>query len=551
MTPAHTVPPNPDQKAFLDGIRKQAKEKNLYEPLAKDGRYYAYLSKVDPVPGKSGSGPQSWDVMFELVNRSLFDLALFERSATSRRAPQVPILVFEVDGADEKTLLDTLGIKKPDDVAEGSWFELTLAKGSKAGAIEGTLFPSDPPPADNYGPYYIAGPATPLSMPQIAPDDAGMVDFHGPPPGGGEAAGDKRKCAALADAYGGAPAAKRARLPDPGPGAAPNPIPHPPVNPANPARPVPPAAQVDLVGVMDVGQGNCNLLVKDGQPLAYFDVGFPPPGKGPSAPPTVQSGAQSPPCGPIVQNSTNDLFVVLSHWDWDHYQLGAQWPALKALQWLVPGQARGLKANEFLVSLGNKAHVYAANFPPTFPIAENALKFTLYRCNAAGLPRSAIMNNSGLAISAEIKLPANSDDNRVMMMPADASFRSIPVVAMPVTMANMAGLVAVHHGSRANYAADDLPVSAIGPGQGRLIYSYGIKPDGTHTHGFPTQEAMGKYDAAGWGMKRSTAQGNAITEGGQPTPYPLLLRGNMAIGGGPLAGEYANTAFGAFADRLD
>ena len=161
------------------------------------------------------------------------------------------------------------------------------------------------------------------------------------------------------------------------------------------------------------------------------------------------------------------------------------------------------------------------------------------------------MNNSGLAISAEIKLPANSDDNRVMMMPADASFRSIPVVAMPVTMANMAGLVAVHHGSRANYAADDLPVAAIGPGQGRLIYSYGIKPDGTHTHGFPTQEAMGKYDAAGWGMKRSTAQGNAITEGGQPTPYPLLLRGNMAIGGGPLAGEYANTAFGAFADRLD
>jgi hypothetical protein len=133
-------PPKPGHIDFLNRLRGQAEEKQLYEPLSEDGEYYAYLSTVDPVPIEGESTSQSWDVMFELVSKSLLDVALFKRSVPSPRPPDVPILVFEVEGADEETLFKTLGVETADDLAEGSWFELTIEKGAKPGTIEGTLF---------------------------------------------------------------------------------------------------------------------------------------------------------------------------------------------------------------------------------------------------------------------------------------------------------------------------------------------------------------------------------------------------------------------------
>ncbi|MGN6276689.1 MAG: hypothetical protein ACTHNP_12285 [Solirubrobacterales bacterium] len=122
-------------KEVLESVRGQAKARGLYAAPATDGKYYAYLSKVDEVN-------EHWDALFELVNRDLLDAVLFTRKTYVRGAPwaELPIVLFDVAGADEETLLKTLGIGTPDDLAEGSWFELELAKGAKAGTVEGDLY---------------------------------------------------------------------------------------------------------------------------------------------------------------------------------------------------------------------------------------------------------------------------------------------------------------------------------------------------------------------------------------------------------------------------
>ncbi|MGN6276690.1 MAG: hypothetical protein ACTHNP_12290 [Solirubrobacterales bacterium] len=391
-------------------------------------------------------------------------------------------------------------------------------------------------PSSDHGRYHVVA-ADPISVPRVPPNDPMEVDFFGPPPDTNAPDPQKRKQLAEASDES---AAKRARVDDPGANANPDPNPNPPVNPAQPPAP-PPAPDVDFVGIMDVGQGNCNLLVKNGQPQAYFDVGFPPHRMVPSAPAGVNGkAAPAPPKrGPITQNSTNSLYIVLSHWDWDHYQLAEQWPALKALPWYVPAQpGKGPKARGFFEALPNK---FVVDNAMTLPM------IGVIRCHPGNLPRSAILNNSGLAIATKARLPAAGADNRVVLLPADASMQSL----QGPRPASIGALTAVHHGSRRNRAADNLPNPAVA-GQGRIVYSYGILPDGEHTYGFPTLEALNNWRAAGWTTERSTAQGGNITDGSQPTPYPLLNRGNVRIAAaGALDGAYANTAFHDFGHVLD
>src|SRR5439155_22530634 len=57
--------------------------------------------------------------------------------------------------------------------------------------------------------------------------------------------------------------------------------------------------------------------------------------------------------GPITQNTTNNLLVILSHWDWDHWNLGSRVGALAQLRWLVPVQPMGPTATRFSATLVN------------------------------------------------------------------------------------------------------------------------------------------------------------------------------------------------------
>ncbi len=118
---------------MLDKVRAQARDQGLYQPLASEGAYYAYLSKVDQTE-------KGWYVFFELLDKRLLDVALFERGTyvPGSPPPRVPILIFDVANAEEKALLSTLEIPTADDLAEGSWFELELKSGP--GPVEGNLY---------------------------------------------------------------------------------------------------------------------------------------------------------------------------------------------------------------------------------------------------------------------------------------------------------------------------------------------------------------------------------------------------------------------------
>lgn len=82
-----------------------------------------------------------------------------------------------------------------------------------------------------------------------------------------------------------------------------------------------------FVGVYDVGQGNCNVLVgTGGRPLAFFDLGYSTAGKRQPQPPLKLCLCSNP-------------VVILSHWDQDHYQYYKQDARALSLTWITPEQA--------------------------------------------------------------------------------------------------------------------------------------------------------------------------------------------------------------------
>jgi|GEM_PF-2898636 len=99
--------------------------------------------------------------------------------------------------------------------------------------------------------------------------------------------------------------------------------------PANPMM-LNTGAHQPFVGVIDVGQGNCNVLFDNqGQALAFYDFGY-----------TVESKNNAPSVDPIPKLSDGPL-IILSHWDKDHIYLGRQHPLSFRLNWLAPAQDMG------------------------------------------------------------------------------------------------------------------------------------------------------------------------------------------------------------------
>ena len=54
----------------------------------------------------------------------------------------MPALLYHIQAADETDLLQALGLTSTDFLAEGSWYQLTLAPGDK-GAVTGDLYDPD------------------------------------------------------------------------------------------------------------------------------------------------------------------------------------------------------------------------------------------------------------------------------------------------------------------------------------------------------------------------------------------------------------------------
>lgn len=111
-------------------------------PVAENGAYYAFLSKADRV-GDSSSGTGVWEVLFELVPRAWGLNALTSATMTFAGSPPPgPATFFHLRDLDEDDLLSTLGLEGTSELAEGSWYLLSLAKGA-TGPLVGDLYDWD------------------------------------------------------------------------------------------------------------------------------------------------------------------------------------------------------------------------------------------------------------------------------------------------------------------------------------------------------------------------------------------------------------------------
>lgn len=228
------------------------------------------------------------------------------------------------------------------------------------------------------------------------------------------------------------------------------------------------------VRVVDVGHANCAALHVARDPgariLGYYDVGRPvffhsgsaPQGLGP------KEGARVPTRG----------FVLLSHWDFDHYSLAVSrhTKALKALDWYAPVQAVGPNASRLQADLGARLTFLRA------PQQGLGLGMRLYRGTAPVGDR----NGSGYAL----RLDQPSD---AVLMPGDVAYDHID----PAAKAGLTSLAVTHHGGRG--------AGAPPTGSGRAVVSYGIP----NRYGHPDPGQLLVHNAAGWTLAHTASWGGA------------------------------------------
>ncbi|HYC89450.1 MAG TPA: hypothetical protein VEO54_09585 [Thermoanaerobaculia bacterium] len=92
------------------------------------------------------------------------------------------------------------------------------------------------------------------------------------------------------------------------------------------------AAAQPFVGVLDVGQANCNMLVdRNGHVIAFYDFGYPS---------DLHGGGGFPAAEPATCFCHQPL-IILSHWDYDHWSLSRRRIYAYNHEWLVPQQHIG------------------------------------------------------------------------------------------------------------------------------------------------------------------------------------------------------------------
>ncbi|MDC0721203.1 hypothetical protein [Nannocystis bainbridge] len=151
---------------------------------------------------------------------------------------------------------------------------------------------------------------------------------------------------------------------------------------AGQANPMVGGGQQAFIGLVDVGQGNCNMIVDSNwRVLAYYDFGHSVRGDGPDELPRL--------C------FCHDPYVILSHWDQDHYMLHAKIPECYRATWIVPRQGTGnigTCVTGKVKRAGGQVYTWAAGHPSHMAFPWGFVE----RCQ--GAPAGPDRNSSGLAV---------------------------------------------------------------------------------------------------------------------------------------------------------
>jgi beta-lactamase superfamily II metal-dependent hydrolase len=232
------------------------------------------------------------------------------------------------------------------------------------------------------------------------------------------------------------------------------------------------------VTALDVGQAACVVFSEGSQPLGYFDVGAP-----------MFFNRRSFP-KQLNHRPASEGFVILSHWDFDHFALALRYPELKKLQWFAPDQPVGPNTALFQKSLGSNL-TFISN---DFDVGALALR----RCSGTSVRDR---NSTGYALRVNL-------EGTGILLPGDADYQWVPR-----TIANSVNRIMVpHHGARGSP-----PPSPSGGNNPVAIVSYGTP----NTYRHPNEDQIDAHRRAGWRIRRTAAHGNPTRPRGNRTLYPI------------------------------
>jgi len=212
------------------------------------------------------------------------------------------------------------------------------------------------------------------------------------------------------------------------------------------------------VRVLDVGHASCSAIHdEDGLVMGYFDVGGP----------VFFHHRTFPSQFAEAMNAQAAKFVVLSHWDFDHYSLAlTKLPELLKLRWYAPIQKVGPNAARLQRLLGSRLEFLASS--------QFKLNDDLMLVRGGGKDR----NNSGYAM----RVRAGRDR---ILLPADANYDLLPLRSK----SRLTGLCITHHGG----AGAGSPPAAHGTRRTAAV-SYGNPNRYRH----PNPAAIAAHKASGW-----------------------------------------------------
>mgnify|MGYP001809895637 CR=1 FL=1 len=427
--------------ATMDEVRKQGAPFNVEDSPSET--YYGYLSQIEQVQYREGASVLH-SVQLELVPFEWIEAAVMNLGDRVRDLPPAaPVTLLVFDDAPLDKVAAALSTTAPD-LAEGDWYILTV-------------------PSRN---GITAQRARPVFTASAVPLKASGRKLGGP------------KLALLRRRY--KPFSR--------------------IDLAKILRMLQ-AIQPREVGVMDVGQGSCNVIYDaNGTPQIYVDVGLPMFPNVLSLPPANALGnVEIINPGPCLRNNPPG---ILTHFHWDHYSMlgmAANAAALRNRDWIFPPQGAGPYLAGQILQINGSPHGHVHVFPLGLGILPGG-DITIIQCVPAGMAPGDL-NNSGLAVVVRL----DAANNRDMLLPGDAAFQSIPGLA---GFGGLRWMTATHHGSATNLVPPPAPLLAppipapYAAGQGRLGYSYGINggvPGGVHCYGHPNAPAVAAYPVAGWG----------------------------------------------------
>jgi hypothetical protein len=253
------------------------------------------------------------------------------------------------------------------------------------------------------------------------------------------------------------------------------------------------AGQQPFVGILNVGEANCNVLYdRRGKAIVYFDLGLP-----------IAANNSSEPVPQPSPCFCDDPLVVLSHWDEDHYAMGFQHAAAQALRWIVPQQTPrrgGVQPLQLIASIingGGAVYVWTAGSPSHMRFPWGFLE----RSNGNGNT-----NRSGLNAYVCV---ADAGGNAQLGWVAAAAM--IPCAGGT----HIAGLGNVHGGAAApTHRADAAAAAAAVPGPNArseaIARAIAVSP-AARAAGLPAVAVVGRMAAAAEAAAAAGANAGVIT----------------------------------------